>query len=85
MVLEYIMIKMLTITETIEVIQVYHTLGLCLKRDSSMCTTTLGPPSMSGASWFRSRQLQMSLKYWYAWTVVFFSTLASWAASVTAY
>ena len=29
------MIKMLTITETTEVIHVYHTLGLCIKRDLS--------------------------------------------------
>ena len=50
-----------------------------------MCTTTPGPLSISGASWFRSHQLQMSLKYWYAWTAVFFSSLASWAASVTGY
>ena len=28
---------------------------------------------------------KMSLKYWYVWTAVFFSTLASWAALVTGY
>ena len=51
-----------------------------------MCTTPLGPPSMSGASWFRRCQLQMFLKYWYACTPVFFSTLPlPWAALVTGY
>ena len=51
--------------------------GLCWKRDSSIWTMTPGPLIIRGASLFSSRQLQMSLKYWYACIALFRSTLAS--------
>ena len=56
-----------------------YALGLCQNSDSSIWTTTPGPPSITGASRLRSRQLPMFQKYWYASTsVASVTTFASW-------
>ena len=60
------------------------TLGLCLKSDSSVCTTTPLPPSITGPS-FISLVEHTSLSHWYTSTAVLRATLAHSAVSDTGF
>ena len=61
----------------------FFTFGLWLKSDSSIWTTTPGPPRSSGESRVVSLQLHMSRRYWYACTADISVILASSAVCVT--
>ena len=62
----------------------YYTFGLCLKRDSSICTVMPCPPSMIGGSCKR-RVVHTSRNHWYTSMAVCSSTSASSLLSLTGY
>ena len=76
MVLEDIMIKMLTITETRSRTAVPY-LGFVSKKRLIDVHNITWSTQHEWCIMIQKPLLQMSLKYWYAWTAVFFSTLAS--------
>ena len=60
------------------------TFGLWLNSDSSICTITPGPPSITGPSLIR-RVEQTSLSHWYTSTAVLLDTFVHSAVSSTGF